>query len=137
VTTRRRRRPATAGDAGSAVVDFALVGGLLTLLFMAVVQLGVLLHVRNTVTDCVAEGARYGALAGHAPSQAAARVHELLAAELGEGYADRTSIVRATEADVGGVRVVEVTAAAPVALVGLAGPARVLTVTGHAVAEQR
>lgn len=133
----RSRFPTSASDTGSAVVDFALVGGLLTLLFMAVVQLGLMLHVRNTVIDCVAEGARYGALAGHGPSDATARVRELLASELGPGYASRTGIVRASESDVEGVPVVELTVLAPVPLVGLAGPAGALTITGHAVAEQR
>lgn len=129
-------RSALGADDGSAVVDFALVGALLTLVFMAVVQLGLVLHVRNTVADCVSEGARFAALAGHSPGDAAGRVEELLADELGAGYARRVRITRAVEVEVAGVRVVEVSASAPAPVVGLAGPARTLTVTGHAVAER-
>ena len=132
-----RAMRASRDDRGSAVVDFALVGGLLTLLFMGVVQLALLLHVRNTVADCAAEGARYGAQAGHGPSDAAARVGELLAAELGPGYARRARVTRAEESDVAGVRVLVVTVSAPAPAVALAGPAGVLTLTGHAVVEPR
>ena len=40
------RRPR---DDGAAVVEFVLVGVLLTALFLALVQLGLALHVRNTL----------------------------------------------------------------------------------------
>ncbi len=126
-----------AAEHGSAVVDFALVGGLLTVVFASVVQLGLVLHVRNTVADCVAEGARFGALAGHAPPDAALRVRQLLAAELGDGYASRVEVARAAEVDLAGVRVVEVTARAPMPVIGLIGPSGGLSLTGHAVAEGR
>ncbi|BDZ44332.1 TadE/TadG family type IV pilus assembly protein [Naasia aerilata] len=45
-----------AHDEGSAPVEFVLVGALLTLLVLSVLQLGLALHVRNTVTDAAAEG---------------------------------------------------------------------------------
>ena len=61
------------GDSGSAVVDFVLVGALLTLVFVGVVQLAVVLHVRNTLVDCASEGARFGALADRTPDDGAAR----------------------------------------------------------------
>lgn len=43
-----RRRAVGTDDDGSAVVDFVLVGTLATLLFVALVQLALTLHVRNT-----------------------------------------------------------------------------------------
>ena len=46
------------------MAEFVLVGVLLTALLLAVVQLALALHVRNTVLDAAAEGARYAALAG-------------------------------------------------------------------------
>ena len=49
-------------EEGSAVAEFSLVGVLLTALLLAVVQLALALHVRNTVLDAAAEGARYAAL---------------------------------------------------------------------------
>ena len=46
------------------MAEFTLVGVLLTVLALAVVQLALALHVRNTLLDAAAEGARYAALAG-------------------------------------------------------------------------
>ncbi|MDQ1710340.1 MAG: hypothetical protein QOG49_1725, partial [Frankiaceae bacterium] len=56
----RSRLPLRA-DSGSAPADFVLVGSLVTLLFMAVLQLGIDFYVRNVIAACVADGARYGA----------------------------------------------------------------------------
>ena len=56
------------GDDGVAVVDFALVAGLVSLIFAGVLQVTLALHVRNTVIDCAAEGARYAALADREPA---------------------------------------------------------------------
>jgi hypothetical protein len=125
------------GDEGSAAVDFALVGGLLTLVFMGVVQLGLALHVRSTLVDCAAEGARAGAVAGRTSTDAVARLHELLAHDLGAGYAARARVTAVERTTVGGIDVVELTVSAPLPLVGLSGPARGVTVTAHAIAEPR
>jgi Flp pilus assembly protein TadG len=124
-------------DRGSAVVDFALVGGLLTVVFLSVVQLGLVLHVRNTLTDCAFEGARYGARADRTPADGVARATDLVAAELSTGYAARLSAVGAREVEVGETRAVEVRLRAPLPVLGLLGPRGTLTVTGHAFAEQQ
>ncbi len=110
------------------------MGGLLTLVLLSVVQLGLVLHVRNTMTDYASEGARWGARDGRTPADGVSRARALVAAELGSGYAARVS-ASAGEVDVGGVRTVEVTLTAPLPLVGLVGPAGALTVRGHAFAE--
>ena len=123
-------------DDGSAVVDFALVGGLLTLLFLSIVQLGLVVHVRNTLIDCAAEGARYGARAGRAPADGIARTRELVAQELSAGYAARLSEVSAGVVERSGVLAVEVRVRAPLPLVGLVGPSGEVSVQGHAFAEQ-
>jgi hypothetical protein len=123
-------------DDGSAVVDFALVGGLLSLLFLSVVQLGLVVHVRNTLIDCAAEGARYGARAGRAPADGISRTRELVARELSAGYEARLSEVSAGVVERSGVAAVEVRVSAPLPLVGLVGPAGELDVQGHAFAEQ-
>ena len=44
----------------------------MTVLFVAVLQLTIVLHVRNTLVDSASEGARYGALVGHDPADGAA-----------------------------------------------------------------
>lgn len=135
--SRRRRSRHLGGDVGAAVVDFALVGGLLTLLFASVLQLGMVVHVRNTLIDCAAEGARLGARADRDPQDAVDRTRELVASELSRSYAHRMRDVRAQQVDREGVQVVEVIVRAPLPLVGLLGPTGGLTVTGHAYDEQQ
>jgi hypothetical protein len=119
-------------DAGVAVVDFVLVGSLVTLLFLGVVQLATVLHVRNTLIDCASEGAHRGALAGSAPDAGAERARELIQADLSAAYAEDV-VARRLEVD--GLETVEVRVRAPLPVVGLFGVGRVVTVTGHAVAE--
>ncbi len=128
----RTRRPT--GDTGSAVVDFALVGGLVTLMFVGVIQLAVVLHVRNTLVDCASEGARYGGLADRSPAQGAARTRELIALSLSSRYAED---VTAGSTLVDGVPVVEVRVSAPLPVIGLLGPGSGISVAGHGVDEKR
>lgn len=119
-------------ERGSAIVDFALVGGLLTLLFAAVLQLTLALHVRNTLVDCAAEGARYAALADRTPQDGEARTRELITQSLAPGYAED---ITAREVVVDGVPLVEVVVVAPLPVAGLLGPSGTLTVTGRALGE--
>src|SRR5215207_3315744 len=69
---------AEAGERGSAVVDFVLVGSLLTLFFLAIIQLTLVLHVRNTLIDAAASGARYGTLADRGAADAQERTRSLI-----------------------------------------------------------
>ncbi|WP_432504892.1 TadE/TadG family type IV pilus assembly protein [Kineococcus arenarius] len=125
-----------ARDEGSAVAEFAATAGVLALLFAAVLQLAVVQHVRATAVDCAGEGARYGALVGSSPELGAQRTRELLAASLSARYAAdvRAGVVPAAGGD-GGAPVVEVRVRAPLPVLGLLGPARVLDVRGHAAVE--
>ncbi|WP_218866790.1 TadE family protein [Cellulomonas soli] len=119
-------------DAGSAIVDFALVGGLLTLLFVAVLQLTLAQHVRNTLVDCAAEGARYAAVQGRTADDGVERTRLLVSQSLSAGYADDVTAVRTTR---DGLDVIEVRVSAPLPVVGLIGPAGRLSVVGHALVE--
>jgi hypothetical protein len=75
-------------DRGSAAVDFVLVGTLVTLMFMALLQLGVDFYVRNVLAACVADGARYGANADVAdPAAGAAEANQEISGALGPSYA--------------------------------------------------
>lgn len=114
------------------MVDFVLVGALLTLVFVGVVQLAVVLHVRNTLVDCASEGARFGALADRTPADGAARTRELIGLSLSPRYADD---VTATTTTVDGVAVVQVRVRSPLPVIGLLGPDRGLDLTGHGVQE--
>ncbi|MUN08701.1 TadE/TadG family type IV pilus assembly protein [Agromyces luteolus] len=121
-----------ADERGSAVAEFSLVGVLLTALLLAVVQLALALHVRNTVLDAAAEGARYAALAGSSPAAGVERTRRLIDAAIAADYAADVSAVTAT---VGGVPAIAVTVRTALPVIGLLGPERALEVTGHAAVE--
>ncbi|WP_182113447.1 MULTISPECIES: TadE/TadG family type IV pilus assembly protein [unclassified Actinotalea] len=126
------RRAAARADAGSAIVDFVLVGALTTFLFAGVLQLTLALHVRATLIDCAAEGARYGALADRTPEDGARRTRELVALSLAPGVAQDV-VAEATTVD--GLPVVRVEVSAALPVLGPLGPAGALVVDGHALEE--
>jgi hypothetical protein len=79
---------AAPADRGSAPVDFVLVGALVTLMFMALLQLGIDFYVRNVLAACAADGARYGANADVASaSSGAAEANREIARALGSSFA--------------------------------------------------
>ncbi len=119
-------------ERGSAVVDFVLVGALVTVLLVGVLQLTLALHVRTTLVDCAAEGARHGALDGNDLAAGADRARRLIESALSPRYADD---VAARVASVAGAPVVEVRVRAPLPVIGLLGPAGVVEVSGRAYAE--
>lgn len=127
-------RTSATEDRGSAVVDFALVGGLTTLLFVALLQVTLAQHVRSTLVDCAAEGARYAALADRSPSDGVERTRALVDSALSGTYAQDVTAARTT---IDGLDVVEVRVTAPLPVIGLIGPTGGLTVVGHALAEER
>jgi Flp pilus assembly pilin Flp len=126
------RVTARRGEHGAAVVEFALVATLLTVLFLGVLQVGLALYVRNTLVACASAGARYGADADRDPSDGAARTRLLVGRSLSQRYA--SSVTSGVEYR-GGAAVVFVQVRAPLPVVGLVGPAGVLTVRGHALRE--
>lgn len=119
-------------ERGSAVVEFTLVSVLLAVLALAVVQLALALHVRNTVLDAAAEGARYAALAGSSPAEGITRTRDLISTAISSDYADDIS---AGSALVGGVPVVVITVRTTMPVVGLLGVEQGLEVSGHAAVE--
>ncbi len=121
-------------ESGSAVADFAMVSGLLSLLFLAVFQLGLALHIRNTLISCASEGARYGARANATPQDAVARARALIRASLSDQFADN---VTATTATVDGIQVLQVRIRAPLPVLGPLGPDRVLSVQARAFSENQ
>lgn len=104
----------------------------MVVLFMSVLQLAIVQHVRNTCIDAAAEGARYGAHVGRGPADGAARTVALLRSSLSPAYAQDVS---ARQVDADGLALVEVTVRAPLPLVGLLGPSGTLEVDGHAPVE--
>lgn len=110
-----------------------MVGALLVVLTLAVLQLALVLHVRNTAIDAAAEGARQAALAGNSSEAGVDRTRELISAALSDGFAENVSV---RQVDVEGVPLVEVTVRAPLPLVGLIGISDGLEVSGRAPVEQ-
>ena len=109
-----------------------LVSALLVTLFLAIGQLALALHVRNTLVAAASEGARYGADADRTPEDGAERTRELIRQSLSGAFDDDVS---ATYAEVDGVPVVTVEVRARLPLVGWLGPARAMVVRGHAYEE--
>lgn len=132
-TARGRPSPPLEDDErGSAVVEFVLVGALLTVLTLAVLQLGFAIYVRNVVHDAAVEGAYHAALADTPVQAGAARAGEIIARAVGEDYVQEVSAGAVT---VAGVESVSVTVRATLPLAGLLGVPRGLEVTAHAPRE--
>ena len=58
---------------GSAVVDFVLVLVVLVPIFLGILQVALVLLVRNTLASAASEGARYAATLDRGPADGAAR----------------------------------------------------------------
>jgi len=128
----RLRRLPVSDDRGSAPAEFVMVAALLTVLTLSVLQLGLALHVRNTVLDAAAEGARYGALADNTLADGAARTRDLITTAIGVGYARDVTVTSQRYRE---HPAVSVTVRAPLPLIGLIGLDDGLEVTGHAAKE--
>lgn len=109
-----------------------MVAGLLTLLTLAVVQLGLGLLVRNTVLDAAAEGARHAALADSSLPAGEQLTKQLIATAIGEQYA---ADVSASYGTWHGQPCTQITVTTTLPLIGLIGVQHGLEVTGHAARE--
>ena len=125
-------RPNTRSDDGSAIVEFVFVSSLLLFLVLGVLQLALVLHVRNTVQDAAAEGARWAALADSSLSAGHDRTRDLIETAVGEQYAQDVRVGYETWL---GHAAIVVTVSAPLPLLGLWGPSQALEVSGHAARE--
>jgi Flp pilus assembly protein TadG len=105
---------------------------LLVPLVLGILQVGLVLHVRNTLTSAASEGARVAGTYNREPADGTARTRALITGSLAGRYA---SDVTAAQTDVGGYPGVEVVVRASVPALGLFGPSVHLTVSGHAVEE--
>lgn len=109
-----------------------MVGALLTVLTLSVLQLALALHVRNTVLDAAAEGARYASLADNGLADGEQRTKDLITVALGPGYARD---VHASYGSFLGQSAASVTVRTPLPLIGLVGIDDGLEVSGHASVE--
>ena len=119
---------------GSAVVDFVLVLVVLVPVFLGILQVALVMLVRNTLASAASEGARYAATLDREPADGAARTRSQIDGAISGRFAQD---VEAHQAMIDGAPGVEVTVHAVVPALGIGGPGIELTVTGHAVEEQR
>lgn len=126
------RGPDWRRDDGSAVVEFTFVTVLLTALTLSVLQLGLTLHVRNTVIDAAAEGARFAALADNGPADGVERTKNLITVAIGADYARDVTAGTGTFL---GHPSVDIRVVTRLPLLGLVGVEHALEVRGHAAVE--
>lgn len=122
------------GQRGSAVVDIVLVIVVLVPLVLGIIQVALVMHVRNTLAAAAAEGARHAATQGASPSAGVTRTRSQIDDAIAGGFARDIDVRQVV---VGGVPTVEVVVRARVPALGLGGPGVDLVVEGHAVAEQQ
>jgi Flp pilus assembly protein TadG len=121
------------GQRGSAVVDFVLVLVVLVPVFLGILQVALVLLVRNTLASAASEGARYAATLDRGPDDGAARTRDQIDGAISGRFARDIS---ASSTTVDGAPGVEVTVRAVVPALGIGGPGVAIEVTGHAVEEQ-
>jgi Flp pilus assembly protein TadG len=129
---RSRAEPRSTAEHGAAVVDFVLVSLVLVPLVLGLVQVALVLHVRNTLTAAATEGARYAATVDRQPQDGVARTRQQIADAIADRFAAQ---VTGSDVTVDGVPTVEIRVHASIPPLGLWGPSVSLDVAGHAVRE--
>jgi Flp pilus assembly protein TadG len=120
------------GQRGSAVVDFVLVLAVLIPVFLGILQVALVLFVRNTLASAASEGARFAATSDRGPADGAALTRDQIDGAISGRFAQDISV---RQVMVDGAPGVEVTVRASVPALGLGGPSVDLEVSGHAVEE--
>ena len=117
-------------ERGSAVVEFPMVATLLLMVAFASIQLGLFIHVSNSLTDAAVQGAHEAALVGSDLGRGIKKTQTVVNGRFGElvnaevsGALERNSSVA-----------VAVDFNAPI--LGFLGPDRSMRVVGHAILEQ-
>ena len=119
-------------DAGSAVAEFALIASLLALILAGALQIGLVIHVRNTVIDSAIAGARQASLADQTPRDGQKLTRDLIRVSVGERYAQKVTVSTSQHGD---VEIVEVQVTTPLPVLGLWGPAEVWDLRGRSIVE--
>lgn len=119
-------------ERGSAVVDFVLVSMLVVPLFLGILQVGLYLYVRNTLTAAASEGAAYAAVLNRQPGDGEGRTRDLIDGVVKDQLIDA---VQSEETDIDGQPGVQVVVKAHMPPLGLWGPGVAFSVEGHAIKE--
>lgn len=116
-------------------MEFTLVTVLLVGLFLAVLQLAIVLHTRTVLVSAAQEGARYAANADRTAAEGVLRTQQAIGEALGPGVRGRMTVTPLPADTSAGLPVVGMRVSGPVPVLFLpAGPVR-LTVSGHALDE--
>ncbi|EON24950.1 TadE family protein [Nocardioides sp. CF8] len=113
-------------------MDFVMILLVLLPLFAGLLQLALVLHVRNTLSSAAAEGARRAAVVGATADDGRAKAAEQIVGTLNEKFAQDIDIQGTT---IGGAPAYKVVIVAEVPALGLGGPAIRLEVSGNAIIE--
>jgi Flp pilus assembly protein TadG len=119
-------------ERGSAVVDFVLVTMIVVPLFLGILQVGLFLYIRNTMTAAASEGALYAAVLNRDTADGEARTRELVDGVVRDELIES---VTAEQTEIDGQPVVRVAIDAHMPALGLWGPGIDFSVEGHAVKE--
>ena len=114
------------------MVDFVLVVVLLVPLFQGLLQVALVLHVRNSLASAAAEGARLAATVDRGPSDGVARTRAQIAESVGSRF---VTSVRPERVLVDGAPAIEIVVHAKVPALGIGGPAVAFDVSSRAVEE--
>jgi Flp pilus assembly protein TadG len=113
---------------GAAIVDVVLVMVVLVPVVLGILQVALVLFVRNTLASAASEGARLAATRDRGPADGAALTRAQIDGAMSGRFAQDVSARQTGDT-------VEVSVHARVPALGIGGPAIELTVTGHAVEE--
>lgn len=127
-----RWRAAGEDERGSSPVEFVLVGSLLTVLTLAVLQLGLAMYVRNVVHDAAVEGAHYAALADTASAAGAERTRLTITRAVGASFAEDVTVA---ESERFGYPTAVVTVRTTLPVIGLLGIPYAMEVEANAPME--
>lgn len=116
------------------MIDFVLVLVVVIPLVLGILQLALVLHVRNTLVSAASEGARYAATYDRGPSDGVAVTQREIETALADRFARD---VTAATVEIDGAPGIEVTVRAEVPPLGLWGPGVPLVARGHAIEESR
>lgn len=86
-------------ESGSIVAESVMIIALVTLLCGTILQLGVIIHTRNTMIDAASAGARYAALADRNLSDGQNRTAALLTSSIPNAESATVTIARAGQGD--------------------------------------
>jgi hypothetical protein len=118
---------------GAAVVDFVLVLAVLIPIVLGILQVALVLLVRNTLAAAASEGARYAATSDRGPADGVALTRRQIDGAISGRFAQDVSVRRVL---VGGAPAIEVTVHARVPALGIGGPSIELDVSGRAIEEE-